>query len=114
MVLVTDMDVWRPHLEPGLRLCTLVGSSGHARVGEVGEALPKDGASGNNKWGKALRLVLLIATGGSIPLLCVEGVPGLPGAPQDEAGLTRTKLKIRLLLLLLLNRFSRVQLCATP
>ena len=21
--------------------------------------------------------------------LCVEGVPGLPGAPQDEAGLTR-------------------------
>ena len=27
---------------------------------------------------------LLIATGESIPLLCVEGVPGLPGAPQDE------------------------------
>ena len=32
---------------------------------------------------------LLIATGESIPLLCVEGVPGLPGAPQDDAGLTR-------------------------
>ena len=31
----------------------------------------------------------LLATGESIPLLCVEGVPGLPGAPQDEAGLTR-------------------------
>ena len=31
----------------------------------------------------------MIATGESIPLLCVEGVPGLPGAPQDEAGLTR-------------------------
>ena len=27
--------------------------------------------------------------GESIPLLCVEGVPGLPGAPQDDAGLTR-------------------------
>ena len=23
-------------------------------------------------------------------MLCVEGVPGLPGAPQEEAGLTRT------------------------
>ena len=23
------------------------------------------------------------------PLLCVEGVPGLPGAPQDEAGVMR-------------------------
>ena len=22
-------------------------------------------------------------------MLCVEGVPGLPGAPQDDAGLTR-------------------------
>ena len=32
---------------------------------------------------------LLIATGDSIPVLCVEGVPGLPGAPQDDAGLTR-------------------------
>ena len=32
---------------------------------------------------------LLIATGESIPLLCVEGVPRLPGAPQDDAGLTR-------------------------
>ena len=32
---------------------------------------------------------LLIATGGSITLLCLEGVPDLPGAPQDEAGLTR-------------------------
>ena len=31
---------------------------------------------------------LLIATGESIPLLSLEGVPGLPGAPQDEAGLT--------------------------
>jgi len=41
MVLVTDMDVWRPHLEPGLGLCTLVGSSGHACAREVGEALPK-------------------------------------------------------------------------
>ena len=32
---------------------------------------------------------LLITTGGSITLLCLEGVPDLPGAPQDEAGLTR-------------------------
>ena len=31
----------------------------------------------------------LITTGESIPLLSLEGVPGLPGAPQDEAGLTR-------------------------
>ena len=31
---------------------------------------------------------LLIATGGSIPLLCLEGVPDLPGAHQDEASLT--------------------------
>ena len=32
---------------------------------------------------------LLIATGGSTPLLCLQGVPDLPGAPQDEAGLMR-------------------------
>ena len=32
---------------------------------------------------------LLIATGESIPLRGPEGVPSLPGAPQDEAGLTR-------------------------
>ena len=32
---------------------------------------------------------LLIATGGSIPLFCLEGVPAFPGASQDEAGLTR-------------------------
>ena len=32
---------------------------------------------------------LLIATGGSIPLLCLEGVPDLPGAPQDEASLMK-------------------------
>ena len=32
---------------------------------------------------------LLIATGGSTPVICLEGVPNLPGAPQDEAGLTR-------------------------
>ena len=29
------------------------------------------------------------ATGGSIPLFCLEGVPAFPGASQDEAGLTR-------------------------
>src|SRR5574341_834636 len=33
---------------------------------------------------------LLISTGGSTPLLCLEGVPDLPVAPQDEAGLTTT------------------------
>src|SRR5574341_1288327 len=33
---------------------------------------------------------LLIWTGGSTPLLCLEGVPDLPVAPQDEAGLTTT------------------------
>ena len=32
---------------------------------------------------------LLIKTGESIPLRGPEGVPGPPGAPQDEAGLTR-------------------------
>ena len=32
---------------------------------------------------------LLISTGGSIPLLCLEEVPDLPVAPQDEARLTR-------------------------
>ena len=32
---------------------------------------------------------LLIATGGSIPLFCLEGGPAFPGASQDEAGLTR-------------------------
>ena len=31
----------------------------------------------------------MIATGGSIPLLCLEGVPDLPGAHQDEASLTK-------------------------
>ena len=30
-----------------------------------------------------------MATGGSIPLLFLEGVPRLPGEPQDEASLTR-------------------------
>ena len=37
-----------------------------------------------------------------VALLLLEGVPGLPGAPQDEAGLTRnfeTKGQIWLLLL---------------
>ena len=29
---------------------------------------------------------LLIATGEAIPLRGLEAVPGLPGAPQDEAG----------------------------
>ena len=29
---------------------------------------------------------LLIWTGGSTPLLCLEGVPDFPVAPQDEAG----------------------------
>ena len=33
---------------------------------------------------------LLISTGGSTALLCLEGVPDLPVAPQDEAGLTKT------------------------
>ena len=33
---------------------------------------------------------LLIWTGGSTPLLCLEGVPDLPVAPQDEAGLKTT------------------------
>ena len=33
------------------------------------------------------RSPLLITTGESIPLRGSEGVPGLPGAPQDEAGL---------------------------
>ena len=32
---------------------------------------------------------LLIATGEAIPLRGLEGVPGRPGAPQDEAGLRR-------------------------
>ena len=46
--------------------------------------------------GTALRLLsgeleapFLIATGGSIPLFCLAGVPTCPGASQDEAGLTR-------------------------
>src|SRR5574337_1117943 len=33
---------------------------------------------------------LLISTGGPTPLLCLEGVPDLPVAPQVEAGLTTT------------------------
>ena len=32
---------------------------------------------------------LLIWTGGSTPLLCLEGVPALPVAPQDVADLTK-------------------------
>ena len=32
---------------------------------------------------------LLITSGGSIPLLCLQGVPDLHGEPQDEAGLPR-------------------------
>ena len=37
-----------------------------------------------------LQGTLLISTGGSTPLLCLEGVPDLPVAPQDEAVLTTT------------------------
>ena len=32
---------------------------------------------------------LLISTGGSIPLICLEGVPDFPLTPQDESGLTK-------------------------
>ena len=32
----------------------------------------------------------MISTGGLTPLLFLEGVPDLPVAPQDEAGLTTT------------------------
>ena len=31
-----------------------------------------------------------VKPGGSTPLLCLEGVPDLPVAPQGEAGLTKT------------------------
>ena len=44
------------------------------------------------EWGGGFRMgpsPLLIATGESIPLRGLEGVPSLPGAPQDAAGLTR-------------------------
>ena len=41
-------------------------------------------------WGLLMCGPLLIWTGGSTPLLCLEGVPDLPVAPQDEAGLTKT------------------------
>ena len=41
-------------------------------------------------WCAAVHAVVLIWTGGSTPLLCLEGVPDLPVAPQDEAGLTKT------------------------
>ena len=34
-------------------------------------------------------LLVPVTTGESIPLRGSVGVPGLPGAPQDEAGLTR-------------------------
>ena len=37
----------------------------------------------------------MIATGVSIPLLCLEGVPDLSSAPKDEAGLRR-KFDLRL------------------
>ena len=37
--------------------------------------------------GSAFSSPLLMATGGSIPLFCLEGVPAFPGASQDEAGL---------------------------
>ena len=40
--------------------------------------------------GDMLGTQYLIWTGGSTPLLCLEGVPDLPVAPQDEAGLTKT------------------------
>ena len=38
----------------------------------------------------AFNIYFLIWTGGSTPLLCLEGVPDLPVASQDEAGLTKT------------------------
>ena len=43
----------------------------------------------SSKKRQAVNKVLLIATGESIPLRGLEGVPSLPGAPQDEAGLRR-------------------------
>ena len=46
-----------------------------------------------DSWGRTesdmTEVPLLIATGEAIPLRGLEGVPSLPGAPQDEAGLTR-------------------------
>src|SRR5574341_1554094 len=36
------------------------------------------------------RAQLLRSAGGSTPLLCLEGGPDLPVAPEDEAGLTKT------------------------
>src|SRR5574338_616694 len=39
---------------------------------------------------------LLIWTGGSTHLFCLEGVPDLPVAPQDEAGLTIPRLPERM------------------
>ena len=44
----------------------------------------------NKLWKILQEMGLLIWTGGSTPLLCLEGVPDLPVAPQDEAGLTKT------------------------
>ena len=41
-------------------------------------------------WLQVLASTMLLSTGGSTPLLCLEGVPELPVAPQVEAGLTTT------------------------
>ena len=61
-------------------------------VQETGiKTIPMEKKCKKAKWlsGEALQ-ILLIWTGGSTPLLCLEGVPDLPVAPQDEAGLTKT------------------------
>ena len=72
------------HTWPGLQAG---GTEAGVRPGERGPCLP----SSTHRAAQAPLLgpPLLIATGESIPLLCLEGVPGLPGAPQDEAGLRR-------------------------
>ena len=36
-----------------------------------------------------LYVPLLIATGGSTPMFCLQGVPDVPREPPDEAGLMR-------------------------
>ena len=69
------------------------GESGKGREHTGASSFAEESFSHPASWEKYEPFVkrknpLLIATGGSIPLLCLEGVPDLPGAHQDEASLT--------------------------
>ena len=66
-------------------------TSGGQSIGVSASVLPMNIQGCRSSWHHFIWAPspLLITAGMSIPLLCLEGVPDLHGAPQDEASLTK-------------------------